>query len=1302
MTSLFRSAAMALLSKTLQTLLYKYLEDVDVEGVALPTFYSTSSTGSSTGHSASGDTDDSPDEGWGVRLCNVKLRAGTNLLKLQPLKVQRRRRRKRRKVKPTTTNEQITETVNPSSSKSPSSESTTATAIADPQKEQSNDDTTSNTKPSEEFHPIKRKKAPQKSSSWFGGWYGSKNTSKESTESTESDPANDANDTKVANGGVHEEETTPPVLQHAETISSDERTWNNKEPPTEHLAKDTQSSTTLEEEDVEFYYEDVEEDIPMCLQTGPNGCIGTIDVRIVGKDIHVLVEDADVTLEAVQAPVDNTTAGSDAQQSASGPNSTSSSTHATTTTNKSSSADTGTSQSSSAASTTKSTKKDDPLKNKSLDTVADRVMAENPLARILSVLPNLLLRDIRVRLLVHQPADDSDRDDPSKTRELPEDEPTVSDSSDANDPSTSNLENQEEKSTTIDIVEVAIELLSITDGQDFFAHFRDVSGDRPGSKYHAGFHDDDGDSDSSSSSSAESRQEHESSLPQQELLVNSKPLPQNEYLKKRIRTGRGPEGGIVIRVFHDDSLLDMNLPRRGDPDEMSTPYTWPRERWLSTVENYCLLRLSGLDIQARVFLGTKTEVELSKRKKGSWYQSTQEEDEDLADYDFSVDSMLFGGVDYVVPGPQPVMEKPLPPIAEDEDGVDAIGEMEQPVLWELPGATTYQLDENDIQSSMVATSFHRVARGLKPCTCYSTNPDTTSSNYLLSHNPNHLPCEYCNECWQLVVPPNQSISPKFNEEIKEHRLDSSAPMGGFTCHVSVRDVLELNLDRPALSFLGSLIGLFRKPPKPTQIEDASLPEGTDASNSTQQNDTKASRAEPSLVSESDGETPENETQEDISESFPSYMQPEKIQYLGLHVSKIQLRVHLIPETKAEGVRRSDKPYSFSYWDAEIKCLTGDIQKLKCEQKLFQDIRFDAGHVVVTEHSGVVQKQLCSIGLRQQQVDFDEVTVETLMTREDDCQRPPWPSTAAVLLDIPPPLETLIYETRERHAFQLRYVSLMEPISSNCFEPRRIASVPDRSQTMLHAKLGAASVNVPQNIHRVALTTINRAKACIFPPLVSNPTDPSQVTKKPPPAKKNSLLKYRVDLDGARAQLDPKLLIRLPLSTVSGETSTLAGFSIESALNHVEFEFGEGERLPILTGDCRLSLSLMSELPESLRTKILFFLDDLTPLAVALGVKGASDVSSPFLLHKDIWKQIDKLTRRQSKKSKSSAGLAKPLNSLKGRLGAPSRPENRRQEIMADLLKLNDAQLESLWETHMRRERRTPKQRTKNRSRTSTS
>ena len=60
-------------------------------------------------------------------------------------------------------------------------------------------------------------------------------------------------------------------------------------------------------------------------------------------------------------------------------------------------------------------------------------------------------------------------------------------------------------------------------------------------------------------------------------------------------------------------------------------------------------------------------------------------------------------------------------------------------------------------------------------------------------------------------------------------------------------------------------------------------------------------------------------------------------------------------------------------------------RLPHDEKQFQDIRLDVGHLTATEYSGVEPQPLLSIGLRQRVVEFDEVTMETLITRDGDCQ-----------------------------------------------------------------------------------------------------------------------------------------------------------------------------------------------------------------------------------------------------------------------------------------------------------------------------
>ena len=66
---MFSYVAKSLLSKTLRTVLSKYLENIELESID---YGSTSSTAEAQNEGS----------GWGVRLSNVKLREGMELMKL--------------------------------------------------------------------------------------------------------------------------------------------------------------------------------------------------------------------------------------------------------------------------------------------------------------------------------------------------------------------------------------------------------------------------------------------------------------------------------------------------------------------------------------------------------------------------------------------------------------------------------------------------------------------------------------------------------------------------------------------------------------------------------------------------------------------------------------------------------------------------------------------------------------------------------------------------------------------------------------------------------------------------------------------------------------------------------------------------------------------------------------------------------------------------------------------------------------------------------------------------------------------
>lgn len=1113
MSTFFKSAAMTLLSRALQTLLYKYLSEVDVEGVNLPSLYN------SDGHS-----------GWGVRLSKVKLREGAKLMDLPGKPPQPRQRRRQRHKERDRPDDEPSDLEDPTVLEAPAKRVDPDGLAAG---EAATVDTPSSEQPTEALPTAPPAPPPppaRRSSSWFS-WYSRTDTVEEEEEGelavletpTEEPPKIDENENDPSEndplvGSLREE---PAVLEQSQHDAS-----TTKSCKSEHADEE-------EGEDFEKVDEDVARDqFPLVLRLGKGGHIGTLDVRLVGKDIHVYVEDACLTIEAVRlAP----NMDEDAEKDKATP------------------------------------RKDRPAVKPLTDpqTVGERVLAENGIARALSAFPNLFLRDIQIKVVIR------DQVVTDKTQEGDE------------------VEIDDELGPGDSVLEFNIELLSVTDGEDFLAKFRGAT--------ESSEHDEFGGDD------IDARQ-----LDRQNSVD---PYSGNDFLVKRIRTGRGPEGGVSMRIYpptHRLSSFDLE----------SAQLLWARHRWESETK-YCFLRCSGLDATGRIFLGNKAEMTVD----GAWFNA-----EYYDDYD--VDSMLFGGVDYIAPGPQP----PLPPIAS-RDGSE-LADIEK--FWTHEGATIYQTDDNGIQHSAIDSSFHRVARGLLPSLC----------------NGDHLPCETCARCW--TVPPGTKL---------HHVLDSSTPMAGLVLSVVTRDPLEINVDRPSLEVLGDVVNLFKKKAHDDVLEAdgqesglleaqagaeaQSAPELIDYSERSALSVLSTTWAEEARAGKALSEpVPQDLSAEDLSTSFPSYMQPEKIQILGIHLSDVVFRVHVM---KDQGI--PDEDLSFCYWDIEAKCVTLDHQKLTTAVRPFQDVRFDVGLFIAKEFKGPDSKQLVSMGLRQKVVEFDEMTIETLRTREEMSNRPPWPSTAAALLDVQPPLETLAYEERDRHAIQFRYFHVTNPFGDY-----------NKKRAHAYVRIGPASVDTKYEMKDQLFTMISEARCtALGPPPESVPISSLPLLK--------SLIKYKVQFDGGSIKLDPKMEVRMPLSQVTGEKSTEYGLSFETLLDHISFSFGQRspEHFALEHG---LTLQQLAELPEKVRLGVLLFLPDLGQLEKALCIRAESN---SFLRCSAVNKGLVKIAKRAARRERTSR--------LKHE--GPPKAANRRQELMSELLKMDDDTLEELVMLHRRYNRRSP-------------
>jgi hypothetical protein len=277
MSYILKTAAMSLLSKTLQTFLYKYLSDVDVEGVALPSVYDGS--------------------GWGVRLSNVKLREGVQLM-MAPGKVtkkRRRRKKKKSKRKPpqrrTTTTTTTNKVIIPEAARSEATSQVTqiskeafvtetrtepARALYDhPTEEESElngelngslhlqdlDDMRAIDYNDDDGEEGSRPSTPiQDSKSFFSCFHNSR--------------ANLNNDpSKIPNISLHgtEQQSFPDVIIIDQTLEEGQAERDLRKDEVKYPAQEQEEEEEWEE------YEEYEQAVKLCL--GENGRIGTLDIR---------------------------------------------------------------------------------------------------------------------------------------------------------------------------------------------------------------------------------------------------------------------------------------------------------------------------------------------------------------------------------------------------------------------------------------------------------------------------------------------------------------------------------------------------------------------------------------------------------------------------------------------------------------------------------------------------------------------------------------------------------------------------------------------------------------------------------------------------------------------------------------------------------------------------------------------------------------------------------------------------------------------------------------------------------------
>ena len=596
------------------------------------------------------------------------------------------------------------------------------------------------------------------------------------------------------------------------------------------------------EDDYEYYEEESTIEETMELRVGHGGRIGTLNAKIVGKDYHITVEDADLVLEIAPKPISNT---DDAGVAGAGDDA--------------------------AVDDVKEAERSANAASMSASsTTEDRVMQNSRLARYLAAIPNLYLRDCRVRIILKGSDSKEAGADADKGG-------TDANNNETSTPTDGEGENNAEDSSSSTTYIVGIDFLSVTGGEDdFLAHARNTNEGGPLGQIRSAPSFREGGIDDT----------------------------QNEFLRKRVRTGKGPEGGIFIQVIspsHDKRRYPQYYAGRSNDPSRASSSELPSTRWavktFASAMDMCLLRLSGLDVSARILLGRRKELEAVAAAETSTNNATPDE---AQDYYFDYDGeLVMMGTDYFSAG-----------VAPNNDGM--LDHMEKGEISEDDSP------HDEIETIPIPSNFYRIGRGMRRHGCKEHS---------------HLPSHDCSQCWSYVV---QSSS----EEKYEMEQDEVMPLPGLVLYFAITDPIEMNIERQGLESLNALKTLF----SPGTSQDAKIGNAETDSASISNDQIVAGEAEGTPnFSEENG--------------FPAFMKPEAVHVVGVHLASVCLRLQAM---KTDGIKEDG--LAFTYWEMQLGALTVDSQNLNTKELAFKDMRISIGQILLYELRGVCRKRLVCLGL----------------------------------------------------------------------------------------------------------------------------------------------------------------------------------------------------------------------------------------------------------------------------------------------------------------------------------------------------
>jgi len=277
----------------------------------------------------------------------------------------------------------------------------------------------------------------------------------------------------------------------------------------------------------------------------------------------------------------------------------------------------------------------------------------------------------------------------------------------------------------------------------------------------------------------------------------------------------------------------------------------------------------------------------------------------------------------------------------------------------------------------------------------------------------------------------------------------------------------------------------------------------------------------------------------------------------------------------------------------------------------------------------------------------------------------WPCTASILLNIPPPHETLMFKDKQNYGVQLRLIS-MNPA------PNGIA------RSFLHGRLGVTAIDTQWSVIS-QVGCVQRELMKSISPKRLNGTQLEVPDSKPsaraPAARLKTLMAYCVQADNVMCKMEPKINAKLPPMCVAGERSSDNALFVEAIADKLRFAWGQA-----ITSKAKgLSIYQLAALPEDIRMRILLCLEDLQPLEEGLYLK---QEKNPFKRVRNVNKGIAKLAKKMAKTSKSSTMYSSLADGT----------ASDRKDILREILAMDENELKELWLLHEKHKRKLAKKR----------